>query len=60
MIQGPEIQDDGALIEDDDAQLELQLALERYSQFIHEPILCLCLSTGKIGIRTYDYIAKFV
>lgn len=34
VIQGPEIQDEDPLIEDDDAQLELQLALERYSQFV--------------------------
>jgi hypothetical protein len=33
-IQGPDVNDQEPLIEDDDAQLELQLALERYLQSI--------------------------
>ena len=33
MIQGPEVKDEDPIIEDDDAQLELQLALERYLHF---------------------------
>lgn len=33
-IEGPEINDEEPLVEDDDAQLELQLALERYKQSV--------------------------
>ena len=53
MIQGPEIKDEDPIIEDDDAQLELQLALERYLQFAE----VLLYMQSKMS---YHYTPKFV